>query len=431
METYFTNAPHEAMQAAACANRRGIMLRARGRYEEAVEAFRAALKARPGQSELHVNLATALMDTGALDHARMHYGHALALDPDNVPAHLAMFELQQMAHDVESALEHQARALQHQTLFTHPAAHERRRVLVLSAPGDWQANVPVDFLIDSDTTTIHKLFIVSEEQACAAQIPQADAIFIAIAESERNAELLRIAAQIVDRIALPVVNHPLRVRAANRAGVAHALHLIPHLHVPSTRRFSRQALEASGASFAYPLVVRPVDSQAGRDLEKIDDSTELSAYAARIEATAFYVMPFVDFRSPDGYYRKYRIIVVDGEPYPYHLAISPRWMIHYYNAPMTEHAWMRDEEERFLRDFATVFGPPLRDALSEAARVLRLDYFGVDCSIAADGRLLLFEADPAMLVHASDDPALFGYKRPYAQRIFTAFERLIDRARSG
>ncbi len=60
-----------------------------------------------------------------------------------------------------------------------------------------------------------------------------------------------------------------------------------------------------------------------------------------------------------------------------------------------------------------------------------LEYFGIDCSIDREGRLVIFEADPAMLVHASDDPEMFGYKRSYAQRIFTAFEELLDRARSG
>jgi hypothetical protein len=105
-------------------------------------------------------------------------------------------------------------------------------------------------------------------------------------------------------------------------------------------------------------------------------------------------------------------------------------MIHYYNAPMRETPWMREEEAFFLEHFDDVFPPPLQRALRDIANVLGLEYFGVDCSIDPQGRLLVFEADPAMVVHAGDDPALFAYKFPYAQRIFDAFQRLIDRVGS-
>jgi glutathione synthase/RimK-type ligase-like ATP-grasp enzyme len=180
----------------------------------------------------------------------------------------------------------------------------------------------------------------------------------------------------------------------------------------------------------FPLLVRPVGSHAGRALARVLDAAELAQYLANVSDDAFYVMPFVDFKSADGYYRKYRIIVVDGVPYPYHLAISQNWMIHYYNAPMRETAWMREEEAAFLAHFEQVFHEPLREALREVARVLGLEYFGIDCSIDPQGRLLVFEADPAMIVHAGDEPELFAYKIPHAQRIFDAFQALIDRVRS-
>jgi hypothetical protein len=101
-------------------------------------------------------------------------------------------------------------------------------------------------------------------------------------------------------------------------------------------------------------------------------------------------------------------------------------MIHYYNAPMAEHRWMRDEEERFLADFASVFGPALQDVLRKIARRLDLEYFGIDCAIAADGGLIVFEADPAMVVHVSDPVDLYPYKHRYVPRIFAAVERMID-----
>ncbi len=231
-------------------------------------------------------------------------------------------------------------------------------MLALLAPGDWQANVPIDFLVDRQSTTLHKLFLVSAEQAAAARLPAADVIFNAIAESDESREPLGLASRLIGRTGLPYVNDPQKVLGTNRVALYQALRDISNVIAPQTRRCARAELEAVDTA-AFPLVVRPVGSQAGRDLARIDDRAQLAGYLHDVQADEFFTMPFVDFCLPDGYYRKYRIIVVDGIPYPYHLAVSPRWMIHYYNAPMREHAWMREEEQRFLSEFESVFTPPI------------------------------------------------------------------------
>lgn len=456
--------PPEPSPAAVEANRRGVFLRSQGRLAEAADAFRAGIAAQPGQAELHANLGIVLVEGGDLQggqrefetalgcdahlpaalaglgslHVRMGrfaqgrdcYERILARDSGDMAAHLAMYEIEQIDGNIPKALWHQRRVLERKQLFSQYAPNEQRRLLVLMTPGDWQANVPVDFLVDPQTTTLHKLYLLSPQQAGAALIPPADVVFTAIAESDETVETLALAGTLVKRMGLPFINDPAHVRATNRVQVARTLSQIPHVHMPSTARVSREQIEEHLKTIGFPVVVRPVGSQAGRDLARITDARELEQYLAGVPAETFYVMPFVDFRKPDGYYRKYRIIIVDGVPYPYHLAISPNWMIHYYNAPMRETAWMREEEAFFLAHFDRVFEEPLRHALEEIAKAMGLEYVGVDCSIDPQGRLLVFEADPAMVVHAGDDPQIFGYKIPAAKRVFDAFQKLIDRVRS-
>ena len=454
-----------ALPAAALeANRSGIALREQGRFAEAAQRFRQAADAAPETPEFRINLAVALADAGAhaeaeaayrdalrldpqsaaaasgfgallvrlgrFDEARPVYERLLQSDPRNVQANLAMYELEQIAGNPAKALEHQLRVLRRQTLFSEPAPREQRRVLVLLAPGDWQANVPVDFLVDRTTTTLHKLYVVDEAQIESVRLPDADVVFVAIAESDENEPRLELARGIVDRTGLPVINRPERIALTNRVKAAALLDGIEAAIVPRTQRISRPDASNAQGLPPFPIVIRPVGSQAGKDLERIADASALQTYLARVQAEAFFVMPFIDFSKEDGFFRKYRIIIVDGEPIAYHLAISPNWMIHYYNAPMREHQWMRDEERRFLEHFEDVFPQPLREALREIARRLELEYVGVDCSIDRSGRLVLFEADPAMIVHAGDDPALFSYKFPAAHRVFAAFERLVQRVGS-
>ena len=422
--------PSNLRAAANDANRRGIFLHGEGRTDEAVAAFREGISLQPALVELHTNLGTALMRLGRFDEARETYDRVLQLKPGDMRAHLAMYELEQIAGNSSAAVEHQARVLQRQTLFSERAPQEARRILVLMAPGDWQANVPIDFLVDRRTTTTHKLYVLSADQVAATRIPPADVVVTGIAESDANTERLRLAETIVEKLGLPIVNAPRRVLGTNRVQVWQTLHTVPNVVVPQTLRMNREALERGEPRLPFPIVVRPVGSHAGHDLARIEDAEQLRQYVHRVQSEAFFVMPFVDFSKVDGYYRKYRIIVVDGVPYAYHLAISPRWMIHYYNAPMRENVWMRDEEAHFLAQFEDVFGPELQSALRTIASSLQLEYFGIDCSIDRQGHLVLFEADPAMIVHAGDDPAMFGYKIPAARRIFNAFERMIDRVRS-
>lgn len=456
--------PQEPSPAAIEANRRGVFLHSQGRLADAIAAFSKGIAADPGEPLLHANIATALAQNGEVDAAQQEYECALSLEPDSTAAlsglgslhvrlgrfaqarqcyervltlepadmgaHTAMYELEQIDGNVPKALYHQRRVLERKTLFSQYAPQEKRRLLALVVPGDWQANVPIDFLVDRQTTTLHKLYLLSPEQSGAAVIPQADAVFTAVGESDETVEALGLAAGLLRRIGLPSINDPHKILSANRVQISHALSQIPNVNAPPVVRVRREALESGHAGMDFPLVVRPVGSQAGRDLARIGAASELAAYLERVSAPVFYVMPFVDFRLADGFYRKYRIIVVDGVPYPYHLAISTSWMIHYYNAPMRETPWMREEEAFFLAHFEEVFGPPLQQALREIARVLGLEYFGLDCSIDPQGRLLVFEADPAMVVHAGDDPQIFAYKIPYAERIFAAFQDLIDRAGS-
>ena len=59
-----------------------------------------------------------------------------------------------------------------------------------------------------------------------------------------------------------------------------------------------------------------------------------------------------------------------------------------------------------------------------------LDYYAIDCAETAVGRLLVFEADTAMLVHAMDPVDLYPYKQPQMRKVFTAFRQMLEDRRN-
>lgn len=366
----------------------------------------------------------ALAADGKIDDAAAAFESAVGADPDREDARWALFEIEQLRGNAVAARAHQAHVLARRRLFSRVAPRQERRVIALLAPGDLKANAPLEFVFDAERTTLHRYYVTPD--ADAAELPAADAVFVAIGESPEAVPVLRRAARLIRALGLPVVNAPHRVLRTNRAKLSRIVRGIPHCAMPEVLQRSRAALEARGAPFAYPVVARPVGSQAGERFARIASRAELDAYLASAPDDAFFVSPFANYARADGYYRKYRVIVVDGEPYPYHLAVSPNWMVHYYNTPMRETPWMREEERRFLAGEDAFASQPIREALRELARRLRLDYFGVDCTLDARGDLLIFEADTAMIVHLLDPRDVYPYKFDYVPRIFSAVERLTD-----
>ena len=145
----------------------------------------------------------------------------------------------------------------------------------------------------------------------------------------------------------------------------------------------------------------------------------------------FYISNFIDYRSADGQFRKFRIVLVDGKPFGGHLAISSNWMIHYVNADMDASAAKRQEETEFFATFEHGFAERHAQSLQAIHHSVGLDYLAIDCAETPEGKLLVFEVDNAAIVHDFDDPTLYPYKTPAMQKIFAAFrEMLFARARA-
>ena len=131
----------------------------------------------------------------------------------------------------------------------------------------------------------------------------------------------------------------------------------------------------------------------------------MRAYLAERRESQFYLSPYVDYRSADGLFRKYRIAFVDGRPYACHMAIAEQWMIYYLNAGMKESAAKRAEEAHFMSAFEADFARRHGAALAAIADRIALDYFAIDCAEMPDGRLLLFEADPSVAAASTKAPS--------------------------
>ncbi len=284
-------------------------------------------------------------------------------------------------------------------------------------------NTPLDFITAHLDVRLDLLFVLPGE-GLPAEIPDHDVAFFAV--SEAGPELLARLSALFAAWPRPALNDPARVMRLARDEMARGMSGMAGVCVPELVRLSRAELERSIETWPHwPAVIRPVGSHAGRDLCKIDAPSELAPYLAATPGEAFFLARFVDYRSADGLFRKSRLVFIGNRPMLCHQAVSEHWMVHYLNAGMSEHADRREDEAHAMAAFDHGFAMRHAQALASVARWIGLDYAQIDCAETRDGRLLIFEADVAAIVHLMDPPALFPYKQPQMRRVFAAFEALL------
>lgn len=346
----------------------------------------------------------------------------------------------QLRGDRDLAMEFQSQALAIQQLYSPGLADRkptRLRLLAIMGPGDLMANSPIEFLLENSDVALDIVY-VTPELDLPADLPDHDVLFVAIAESEQNIPLLEKIEQRIASWPRPVLNRPERIKLLSRDNNCELLNSVPGVDMPVTVRVGRQVMEQIGRGEIpvgsilndgeFPIIVRPVDSHAGKGLEKLDDAGAIASYLSGLANDDFFVSRFVDYRSEDGQYRKYRIVLIEGRPYVCHMGISAHWMIHYLNAGMGESAVKREEEARFMSDFDNTFAIAHAEAFCAINARLGLDYVGIDCAQTAEGKLLIFEVDSCMIVHAVDPVDIFPYKQPQMRKVFGAFREMLIHA---
>jgi hypothetical protein len=348
-----------------------------------------------------------------------------AADPSDAGALLDLSTILQLVGKREQGLALQADALARQRWYRRViGTGHGPRLLALVAAGDMMASTPVEFLLGGWNGELDLVFLTRDHPA-PRDVPDHDVAILAVGESDANATILRRLAPILDRWPRPMLNAAAAsVTALGRDRAPGLLAGRPGLFSPPARRLGRAEL-ATAAELVFPIIARPIDSHAGIGLEKLDDARAVADYLARRAGDSFYISPFIDYSSPDGRFRKLRVALVDGRPFIVHMAVCDHWMVHYLNAGMAEDAGKRAEEAAMMASFDAGFARRHAGAFAALTAAFGLDYFAVDCAEDHEGRLLLFEADTAMIVHDMDPPDLYPYKAPATRKLFAAFQAMV------
>lgn len=274
-----------------------------------------------------------------------------------------------------------------------------------------------------------------------------DLVVNLITDPDAVRESLSVATKVVDALGLPVVNHPARVLRCGRADNFRRFSGIPGIEFPVTLDIDLppQRIAALGKvrevaeGIGYPFLLRRSGWHDGAFMHKIDHPDEIDALNLTPGGGTHTVIQFRDLAQDDGLYRKARFYCVDGVWYPRSLNAAKQWNVHFAGhwelLQTPDAARLEAEEFEFLKHWRDRIGPLGESALAQVAEVVGLDWFGIDFALLPDGKLFVFEVNPAMRLKGSGLAPVRNRAlllRPFVDSIVEATRQLVhNRAHNG
>jgi glutamate/tyrosine decarboxylase-like PLP-dependent enzyme len=412
-------------------NNLGTLLYATGYRTAARTAYAEAVARHPDDPMGHVNLGNILHEMGDYPAARQHFEAALGVDPGHAEAHQGLAYVLAELGDHAGADLHRRLGFQDRAVRTLPYRGQGSPVSLLLLVSSRGGNIPTRHLLDDRVFQTH--VVVPEFYGPKVPLPPHQVVFNAIGDADLAAESLAAAQSIVALTEARVINLPSAVMATGRADHAR-LGRLPGVVTPLAITLARDLLvspEGPAAvarhGFHFPLLVRTPGFHTGRHFLKVESAAALAEAVEQLPGQEITVIEFLDARGADGKVRKYRAMMIGGQLFPLHVAISSQWKIHYFTAEMAERADHRAEDAEFLENMPGVLGDRAMEALARIQSTLALDYAGIDFGLTAAGDVLLFEANATMVVNPPDADERWAYRRPAVERIFAAVREMLTR----
>ena len=391
--------------------------------------YAEAVRHHPDHPVARINLANALLANDELGEARSQFEAALRLAPDHPDAHQGLANLLQHLGDADTAEWHRQQSYGGRRLLHTPyrGAGEPCRVLILASAAG--GNVPTRFILDPEL--FETVTLAVEAFGPETPLPEHRLVFNAVGDADLSPAALAAAERVLAHTPAPVINPPARVSRTDRATNARRMAGLPGVIAPRVEKVRREEVEAHAADIGYPLLLRSPGYHTGRHFTKVDRPDALADAVAGLPGRELLLIQYLDARDAQRRSRKYRVMMIGAAIFPLHLAVSDDWKVHYFTSAMADQPAYRAEEQAFLTDMAGVVGLRGLSALEAIRDTLGLDYAGVDFGLAADGRILLFEANATMVVNPPAPDPVWDYRRAPTLRILEAARDMVLRRAIG
>lgn len=241
-----------------------------------------------------------------------------------------------------------------------------------------------------------------------------DCVLNLVTDPDQHPRTLETLRKLIRGYAGRIINRPDAVLRSSRDQVARRLAGVTGLRVPKILRLRNPKAGTAGrmaerAGLAFPVIARRAGTHTGDIIGLVDGPAELdSACAGRGD---YILTEFVDFVSPDGLYRKYRLWSFGHRTIFKHMIVSDRWNVHNADRKriMAERPELIDEEKRLFARLEGDFPDAVHLMFREVRQRLGLDFFGMDFGLQPSGEAVLFEANATMSFQTTATDPRFRY----------------------
>ena len=406
----------------------GILLFETGYTLAAITAFSAAVNYHPQCASAYVYLGNALLYRDELAAAREQFDIALTLDPGIAEAHRGLSSIYRRQGNDKKSTRHRHLGFRDHAVSILPAYAQVEPVQLLVLASAHEGNIPWRLLIDR--SMFHSTILAMEY--FDGPLPYHQLVFNAIGDADLCHEALVKSVELLRASQAPVINRPEAVLNTGRIVNASRFAALPGVQSPRMHLITKADFYAKDEIFsqhAYPFLLRSPGFHGGNHLVRIKNNDDLQPAFKELPGNNLLLIEYLDSRSPDTLFRKYRVMSINGLLYPIHMAISANWNVHYFSSEMGGNEAYRNEEASFLGDFKRYLGETVISALTRMSLALELDYCGIDFGIDGNGKLLLYEANPTMLINPPTHEKKWDYRRDATSNALSAARNMfLERA---
>ncbi len=381
-----------------------------------------AVTRHPASSRAYSALGGALLELDDLRGANDAFIASLRIDPVHRKAWAGLGVALERTGDLAGADRAWREAFRDggPAISTYRGQGEPVHVLLLRSAVD--GNIPLKAVLDDRMFQWITLFVESFDEGMI--LPAHAVVFNAVGNADLRTRALDKAEAVLRATAAPVINHPAAVRHTGRAQIAARLRDIPGVVTPRMRTVHRDPI-AGDLGLGWPVLMRSLGFHTGEHFVKVENQARMTDAIGGLPGDPLLAIEYLDTRSDAGVFRKYRALTIDGDLYPLHLATSRDWKVHYFSADHSDE--FRAQEQAFLENPESAIGSSAVAALRRAACALAFDYGGIDFTLDRDDRVVVFEANPTMVIVPPAPSPDQVYRRDAADRAIAATRAMIVR----
>lgn len=302
----------------------------------------------------------------------------------------------------------------------------------------WDGNGDFHAQIVDPNIEVRKINIVWFENN-GYQIAKPDIIVNCINDADICLKSLQKAQEFIDSVKekLPQVkifNDPKAVMHTTRDAIYQNYHNLAGIHIPKTIKIKPQSPaqvieEVKKNGMNFPFLIRPCGAHQSQGLQLIENQSQmLKLEVYPYGSQEYYVTEYVDYKF-DGFYKKARLVIIDGKIIARHFMTGESWMVHgnLHEEYMAARESCKEGEMYFLHNYKKMISREALQSLRIIYEKSQLDYLGFDFAIMPDKSLLIFEINPAQNVFLKLNKDHFPYMQKVSEDMVKALNKAIYR----